>query len=785
MKLRTIRVGQETIHVSNFVLKRDAGTFVFSSGVFHFLEPVNGKITGAVFLGDATFSLTPPIEVEKRYLAILTKGQPFEEQFSNAVFRFTDGTEEEIRKAASKDNSPAIGDPSGVFDDIRQQLKKKLKDNLDLRLLQDLLGSGQLGKFTAFVKGKKYSDKIVYDVDPQGSEVVKPEEVSLLLWDDNHGGIWAGFHLAKEYAAGTANSDEQNEPVSISHQKLDVSIGKNARLNGTAETTITALRDGIRVVPFDLFRTLRVQSVTGDNGKQLSFVQEDKNEDADFGVILPATLKKGESYVVTTKYEGGDAVRNEGGGNYYPLSSARDSWYPSQEFGKSYSTYDMTFRIPKGMKIAATGRKLKDIDEGSENITEWSTDVPQPVAGFNFGKFKREEGKPSKQPYLLETYANPEPPDSVRSIQMEAEGTGLGDRGVPGVALGSMSTLSLMKKAMAEAQLSVDIFTDFFGDAPYRRLAMTQQTADYYGQSLPGLVYLPITYFFDSTVRHQLGIGEARGYFKVVGPHEIAHQWWGHMVGFNSYRDQWMSEGFADMSASIFLQYVYNQHGLDEYHKFWADQRELMTEKNKEGRRPVDVGPVTMGYRVQNAKTGFDIPRRLIYPKGAYILQMVRFMLVERSGDPDARFKAMMHEFTKTYANRQASTEDFKAVLEKYMTPGMDMAGNHKMDWFFNEYVYGTEYPTYKFEHSFGTDSATGDVVLNFKITQSNVSPDFAMPVPVYLELSNGRVARLGTAPLVGSKTLEQQVPLKGLKEKPKRAMLAYYDDILGNIENK
>jgi hypothetical protein len=239
------------------------------------------------------------------------------------------------------------------------------------------------------------------------------------------------------------------------------------------------------------------------------------------------------------------------------------------------------------------------------------------------------------------------------------------------------------------------------------------------------------------------------------------------------------------MSASIFLQYIYGQRGLDEYHKFWADQRLEMTEKNKEGKRPIDIGPVTMGYRLQNAKTGFDIPIRLIYPKGAYILQMVRFMLVERSGDPDARFKDMMHEFTKTYANRQASTEDFKAILEKYMTPGMDMAGNHKMDWFFNEYVYGTEYPTYKFEHSFGADSTTGDAVLNFKITQSNVSPNFAMPVPVYLELSNGRVVRLGTAPLIGNNSFEQQVPLKGLKEKPKRAMLAYYDDILGNIENK
>ena len=58
-------------------------------------------------------------------------------------------------------------------------------------------------------------------------------------------------------------------------------------------------------------------------------------------------------------------------------------------------------------------------------------------------------------------------------------------------------------------------------------------------------------YFFDTTVRHQLGMDYGdRGYWKVVTPHEVAHQWWGHTVGFDSYRDQWMSEGFAEMSAS-------------------------------------------------------------------------------------------------------------------------------------------------------------------------------------------------------------------------------------------
>lgn len=779
LKLRNIKLGSEIVHVSNFTLQREAGVFTFRNGTFHLLEPVNGKITGAVFLGDASFALTPPVEVEKRYLAILTKGQLFDEQFTHAVFRFTDGTEEQIRKAATSDSSPESGDAAGLLSDVQQQLKKKLRYNLAARLLEDVLSSRHGGKFTAFIKGKKYSDKIVYDVDLEGAIAVAPEEVSMLLWDDNRGGIWTGFHLLQEYKDKTANSDEDNRIVAVQHEQLETSIAKNAHLNGTAKTTFIALKEGVRVVPLELFPTLRTDWVAGQDGEHLPFIQEDKDEDAGFAVVLPRELKKGDSYTITTKYGGKDAIRNEGGGNYYPV--ARDDWFPGQGF-RGYATYDMTFRVPRGMTMVATGKLLKKIDEGNETITQWTSEIPQMVAGFNFGNFKREEGKPLKQPYLLETFANPNPPDMVSALQ--SADSLPGNRLDVTSTMGTMSTLGLMKKAMSEAQLSVEIYTDFFGEAPYKRLAMTQQTATNYGQAWPGLVYLPITYFFDTTVRHQLGMSDAVGYFKVVGPHEIAHQWWGHLIGFNSYRDQWISEGFSDMSASIFLQYIYGQKNLDEYHKFWADQRQLLTDKNKEGKRAIDVGPVTLGYRLDNARTGFDIGRRLLYPKGAYILQMVRFMMQERSATPDASFKAMMHEFTKTYANRMASTEDFKAILEKHMNSEMDLLGDHKMDWFFNEYVYGTEYPSYKFEQSFSSD-ASGVPVLNFKLTQSGVSDDFVMLVPVYLELGGGKVFRLGFAHMKGTQTIEQHVPLKGLQEKPKRAMVAYFDDVLGNVENR
>jgi len=143
-----------------------------------------------------------------------------------------------------------------------------------------------------------------------------------------------------------------------------------------------------------------------------------------------------------------------------------------------------------------------------------------------------------------------------------------------------------------------------------------------------------------------------------------------------------------------------------------------------------------------------------------------------------------MHDFTRTYANRNATTEDFKAMAEKHMTREMDLMGDHRLDWFFNEYVYGTEYPSYRFEHSFSSES-DGALVLNLKLTQSHVSDGFSMLIPVYVELEKGQVARLGRVRIRGNTTVEKHVKLPNLGQKPRRAMIAYLDDVLGTIENK
>ena len=766
-QLRDLSLGGDAIAVSNLTLKRDAGTFKFDQGTFVFSTPVNGKVTGAVFTGDGQFILTPPIASEARMISFLTKqnGNELVETFKTAVLRFTDGTYEEIKKAGSPGQGP-VGNIDSPWKAFRDYSRRQIRDNFDARVLQDVLSSDPGGFFVAFLNGQKYSGKLLFTVDPHGATDVEPEEISLRTFEDNKWGIWAAFHYADEYKTGVARGTQNNPAFDIEHQKLDTRIEKNGMLHGNAVTTVVSQVGALRAAGFDLFPRLRVQKVTDADGNALPWVQEDKDHDADFWVILPKALAKGEKFAIHTEYEGKDAVVDEGNGNYNPV--ARDDWFPNTRFGR-YSTYEMRFSVPKRIQLIANGELVSQNIEGDQNVSVWKSDIPQSVAGFNLGLFKKMEAKSERSGYTVESYANTEQPNSVAYLQHDIQMQGLENS----VALGTLDTTAMMKKPLAEAQLAVDLYTYYFGELATKRVSMTQQAACNFGQSWPNLVYLPICSYFDTTQRHQLGLDDTRGYWTIVAPHEIAHQWWGHAVGFNSYRDQWLSEGFSDFSASLFLQV-----GLKDekgYRKFWKDEYDLMTEKNQMGFRGIDAGPLTLGYRLGTTKTG-NIPRTLIYPKGAYVLQMIRMMLWSPKTHDD-NFRDFMQDFVKTYYNRPASTEDFKEVLEKHMQPNMDLDNNKKMDWFFNEYVFGTAFPNYKFDYSF--EPMQGGTTLKFKLSQSNVDDNFRMPLPIYLELADGRIVRMGTIPVFGNKTVEQTVPLNGIQA-PKRAMLSYNYDVLG-----
>jgi aminopeptidase N len=262
------------------------------------------------------------------------------------------------------------------------------------------------------------------------------------------------------------------------------------------------------------------------------------------------------------------------------------------------------------------------------------------------------------------------------------------------------------------------------------------------------------------------------GFVQEVTPHEVAHQWWGHSVGWATYHDQWLSEGFAEFSAGLFLQQAVGGNWRKDYIDFWDRLQKRILEKNTFGIAPNDAGPLWMGLRLLSRKSE-DAYQNVTYPKGAYVLQMLRSMMYT-ADEQDKAFIAMMHDFVESHRDKAASTESFKAVAERHMNKSMDFAGDGRLDWFFNEWVYGTQVPRYKFEYQLLSADA-GKVKLHMTLTQSEVDGQFAMLVPVFADFGKGMV-RLGQFPIIGNTSRSVDVLLPA---QPKKVALNAYKDIL------
>ena len=243
------------------------------------------------------------------------------------------------------------------------------------------------------------------------------------------------------------------------------------------------------------------------------------------------------------------------------------------------------------------------------------------------------------------------------------------------------------------------------------------------------------------------------------------------MVGWASYHDQWLSEGFAEFSAGFFLEVT----APGQVPKFWDRLHNEITEKNNFGTSANDAGPIWLGLRLNTAKTP-GAYRRMVYPKGAYILQMIRMLMRdEKTGDQD--FSNMMRDYVKTHLYQNATSESFLAVVAKHMKPMMDLDGSHNMDWFKKEWVYGTDLPKYRLDYSLKS-LPDGKARLTAKLTESDVTADFVMRVPIYLDF-DGRMVRVGLVLMRGNMTSPEIV--MDLPKRPKRVLLNANHDVLAS----
>jgi aminopeptidase N len=143
------------------------------------------------------------------------------------------------------------------------------------------------------------------------------------------------------------------------------------------------------------------------------------------------------------------------------------------------------------------------------------------------------------------------------------------------------------------------------------------------------------------------------------------------------------------------------------------------------------AGPLWLGTRLNSSKSSDYFT--LVYKKGAYVLHMLRNLMMDFDSRSDEKFKEMMRDFVQIHRGTNASTEGFKATVEKHM--GEDMG------WFFDQWVYGIDIPRYVFSYS--TEKVGGKYVVNCEVTQENVPEDFKMWVPVLLDFGRDMYAVL------------------------------------------
>jgi aminopeptidase N len=183
--------------------------------------------------------------------------------------------------------------------------------------------------------------------------------------------------------------------------------------------------------------------------------------------------------------------------------------------------------------------------------------------------------------------------------------------------------------------------------------------------------------------------------------------------------------------------------------------REQLFSKDRNGAVYNNIGPIATGFRLNTCEhAGYGT---VVYTKGGWVLHMLRMMMIDfQAQDADERFKAMMNDFTKAHYNQGASTRDFQHIAEKYMTAPMNIDGSGKLDWFFNQWVYGTAIPNY--EVSYTLIPQGKGTKISLQITQSNVPANFGMLVPIYVHQGK-KVMRLGLLPVRGQgNTLEYEV---------------------------
>ena len=754
-------------------LDRPSIHITLEDGTIVFTKDVLGRITGGFFAGEGEVLLVPPNDVERKSMSLFTGMAILEERFSTAYFRFNDNTAAELQ--------PGLRAPQNAEDFAARwdETARNLAQGDAMRLLASfsrtlpVAGDATSKDSSSAIKAEP-EDRIlharlqgnkvgVFDVlfDSTAGEQVEAGQAKRAENGNLYYDVWTSFSTANAGRTRAAERDipqtlpaeteSREDPILVRSYVIDAYVKPPKELDAEVNLALDVKQGGSRFLVFELSRFLHVQTVEAD-GSAVEFIHNPAVEGTRLArsgndlvaVILPRPAITGQKIKLRFVY-GGEVIAEAGKGLLYV--GARGTWYPNR--GMAMADFDLTFHYPPGWSLLATGKPVPLSQQsatsartapqnlGNEQVARWLSERPLPFAGFNLGKYVRgvaQAGNVKVESYATAGVERDFPKGPPQIIQIEPKTT------LPQAPLVSItpSAPSPARNATAVAETTaraIRSYAERFGPFPYSQLALTQLPGRE-SQGWPGLVFLSSYAFLTQQERADLHMDSIHGLLgQLVPAHEAAHQWWGDLVTWSTYRDQWFSEGLANYCSLMLLQ----ESNPAGFRQIMEKYRQDLANENKDGNFTKDAGPVTLGGRLLSSHFpgGYEA---ISYGRATWLFHMLRSMLLDAAGDAkkdvsrgiaEEPFVRSLRKIRERYEGKAISTRELLNVFAEDLRPSLRYEGKASLDWFLEDWINGTALPRLELQSvKFATKGNT--TIVTGIIRQKDCPDDLVTSVPVY-----------------------------------------------------
>lgn len=675
------------VKLQDVTIDRGGARFVFDDGTLTFANRVFDRTLGGVFVGKGRFIFKPPNRAEEYMLSRHTQDSTAIWEFDSVAFIFSDSTMHELSGVGKIESEVNARADSKYLRDFINYVEDDMEMSVPALLLSDLVnpqfGSRFYARFTC------RAGKMIFMYDPR-----EVEEIQIYKEQRGAEGSYPDLiqsaHSSNQYAKSVWGPDRENKDLIDSlDYDIDCRIFQSAKTELAISCSFVSKVDSLSAIFFTLMPEIERQSlvVRDSHGDSLSTLRI--KDEWGVTVFLSQPLNVGEKETLRFTYSSDRMVlKTPWGGNILAYAS---TWYPRYGYLKR-ARHKMTFSVPKQYEFVAVGNKVSEKIEGDFKICCYDvSDYPVAFVSYNYGPFEIDST-------VFE--------DSIPVIVYG----GTGHR----------PSMARMRRAvLLDVQTSAALFSAEVHPYPFKQLIATEIPSSH-GQGFPGLLHLGYATFDNGLVD---------GFDDAFRAHEVAHQWWGHIVGWKTYHDQWLSEAFAEYFSGWYIQRKYADHPKlrGRFYDLLDQWRDDVFEKGsftnqgyqtdyQEGN---DAGPIWMGYRLASSRSS-DYST-LVYSKGAYVLYMLRMMMFDFGRKSDAKFRAMLDDFLTKYKWSEATTADFQRVAEKHY--------GSSLQWFFDQWVYDTQLPEYRWKTDIRTQE-DGKYAVDITVTASNVRDGFRMIIP-------------------------------------------------------